>query len=83
MSHSYWAGFLFDNNFQSVGPMVFTMALFQSLLSSAGFDPSHPDRPCESGTSAGCVVPWGGGTMSVSGVVLIANGLSFAVSAMG
>ena len=67
---------------QSVGPFVFTMALFQSLVSSAGFNPSHPDQQCESGTSADCVVPWAGGSMSVSGVVLIANGLSFAVSTM-
>jgi len=73
---------LFDINFQSVGPMVYTMVLFQSLLFSAGFEPSHPDRRCESGTSAGCAIPWGGGTMSVSGVILIANGLSFGVSAM-
>jgi hypothetical protein len=60
--------------------MVFTMTLLQSLISGAAFDPSHPDQPCESGTSADCVVPWAGGTMSVSGVILIANGLSFAVS---
>jgi len=68
-------------NVQSVGPLWFTLTLFQSLLYAAGFDPSQgPGQPCSSGASSDCVVPWSGGTISVSSVVLIANGISFAVS---
>jgi len=57
------------------------MTLFQSLAYSAGFDPSMgPGNPCDSGGSGSCVLPWGSGTKSVSSIVLIANGVSFAVS---
>lgn len=44
------------------------------MLQSAGFQPGN-GQPC-TGSSA-CVVPWVGGTRSVSSVVLIANGLTF------
>lgn len=65
---------------QSVGPLVFTLTLLQSLLFSAGHNPSDPGQPCDGTTSGMCVVPWLGGTISVSGVLLVANGLSFGVS---
>jgi Vacuole effluxer Atg22 like len=58
------------------------MTLFQSLANAAGYDPVRgPGSSCNpSNTSGQCVLPWGGGTKAVSSVVLIANGLSFAVS---
>lgn len=57
------------------------MTLFQYLAHSAGFDPSKgPGNPCDSNGSGNCVIPWGSGTKTVSSVVLIANGVSFAVS---
>ncbi|KAG6835115.1 hypothetical protein H0H93_004704, partial [Arthromyces matolae] len=66
---------------QSVGPMSYAMTLFQSLAFSAGYDPSKgPGSSCDSGgASAQCVLPWLGGTKSVSSIVLVANGVSFAV----
>lgn len=57
------------------------MTLFQSLAFGAGYDPAQgPGSSCTSESASGrCVVPWGGGTKSVSSVVLVANGVSFAV----
>jgi hypothetical protein len=58
------------------------MTLFQSLANAAGYDPIQgPGSHCsDRGGSGQCVLPWGKGTKSVSSVVLIANGVSFAVS---
>ena len=57
------------------------MTLFQSLATSAGFDPVRgPGSSCNDAAASGqCVLPWAGGTKAVSSVVLIANGISFAV----
>ena len=58
------------------------MTLFQSLANAAGYDPVFgPGSSCNAIDASGqCVLPWGRGTKAVSSVVLIANGLSFAVS---
>ncbi|KAG7097537.1 hypothetical protein E1B28_004876 [Marasmius oreades] len=75
-----WSYYLYYNGNNGVGPMGFSMTIFQALATSAGYDPDKgPGSTCSEGTSAKCVVPWGKGTKSVSGVVLIANGLSFAI----
>lgn len=59
--------------------MGYTMTLFQSLAFGAGFDSlAGPGTPCGEG-SGQCVLPWGSGTKSVASVVLVANGVSFAV----
>lgn len=57
------------------------MTLFQSLATSAGYDPIRgPGSSCNDADASGqCVLPWAGGTKAVSSVVLIANGISFAV----
>ncbi|KAI0308466.1 hypothetical protein OF83DRAFT_1089809, partial [Amylostereum chailletii] len=51
-----------------------------SLATAAGYDPVRgPGSSCQdAGASGRCVVPWSGGTKSVSSVVLVANGVSFA-----
>lgn len=57
------------------------MTLFQKLAFSAGYDPvAGPGSPCDADDASGqCVLPWGNGTKAVSSVVLVANGVSFAV----
>ena len=48
-------------------------------MTAAGWDPAiTPSQPGNCG-DAGCVVAWGNGTRSVASVVLIANGVCFAV----
>ena len=58
------------------------MTLFQSLATAAGYDPvKGPGSSCNAADASGqCVLPWGGGTKAVSSVVLVSNGVSFAVS---
>lgn len=54
------------------------MTLFQSLATAAGYDPAlGPGSACS--PTGHCVLPWAGGTKSVSSVVLVSNGVSFAV----
>ena len=61
--------------------MGYTMTLFQLLTTNAGYDPvKGPGSSCTASDASGqCVVKWGGGTKAVASVVLIANGISFAI----
>ncbi|KIY52192.1 MFS general substrate transporter [Fistulina hepatica ATCC 64428] len=75
-----WSYYLYYNGDNGVGPNGYSLTLFQSLANSAGYDPAYgPGSSCTAENSSGqCVLPWGGGTKSVSSVVLVANGVSFA-----
>ena len=54
------------------------MILFQALATAAGFDPDRgPGSSCQK--NGKCILPWGSGTKAVSSIVLVANGVSFAV----
>lgn len=57
------------------------MTLFQSLATAAGYDPVRgPGSSCSDENASGqCVLPWGSGEKAVSSIVLVANGVSFAV----
>ncbi len=57
------------------------MTLFQSLATAAGWDPVRGEgSSCTDADASGqCVLPWGSGTKSVSSIVLVATGVSFAV----
>jgi hypothetical protein len=82
-----WVGWVFAHTpthtpyYQGVGPLGYTQTLFQALATAAGYDPvAGPGSSCLADTASGqCVVPWGSGTKSVSSVVLVANGISFAI----
>ena len=60
---------------------VSTLTLFQHLATLAGYDPVRGlGSSCIGRKASGrCVLPWGSGTKSVSSVVLLANGIGFAV----
>ncbi|KAG1782927.1 autophagy-related protein 22-like protein [Suillus placidus] len=75
-----WSYYLYSNGGNGVG-LGYTQTLFQGLATAAGYDPvAGPGSSCLATTASGqCVVPWGSGTKSVSGVVLTANGVSFAI----
>ncbi|KAI9447662.1 autophagy-related protein 22-like protein [Lactarius indigo] len=51
------------------------------LATAAGYDPVRgPGSSCLApGASRKCVLPWGSGTKGVNSIVLVANGLSFAI----
>lgn len=76
-----WSYYMYYNGDNGVGPLGYTMTLFQMLTNAAGYDPvKGPGSSCTASDASGqCVVPWGSGTMAVASVVLIANGISFAV----
>ncbi|KAH0840203.1 MFS general substrate transporter [Lanmaoa asiatica] len=76
-----WSYYLYYNGDNGVGPLSYTQTLFQSLATAAGYDPTvGPGSSCLSDTASGqCVLPWMGGTKSIASVVLVANGISFAV----
>ena len=60
---------------------VSTLTIFQNLATLAGYDPARgPGSSCfHPHPSRKCVLPWGSGTKSVSSIVVLANGISFAV----
>ncbi|OJA11645.1 hypothetical protein AZE42_11654 [Rhizopogon vesiculosus] len=76
-----WSYYLYYNGDNGVGPLGYTQTLFQGLATAAGYDPvAGPGSSCLGNTASGqCVVPWGSGTKSVSSVVLVSNGVSFAI----
>lgn len=59
----------------------YSMTLFQALATRAGYDPVRGvGSSCNDANASGqCVLPWGSGTKAVSSIVLVANGVSFAV----
>ncbi|RPD66777.1 MFS general substrate transporter [Lentinus tigrinus ALCF2SS1-7] len=76
-----WSYYLYYNGDNGVGPNGYSMTLFQSLATAAGYDPVRgPGSSCSGdGSSGQCVLPWGGGHKAVSSIVLVANGVSFAI----
>ena len=67
---------MYYNGDNGVGPIGYSLTLFQSLATAAGVD-AVTGGACTG--SDQCLLPWTGGTISVSSIVLIANGLSFMV----
>ncbi|KAK7561016.1 hypothetical protein IWX47DRAFT_889115 [Phyllosticta citricarpa] len=74
-----WSYYLYYNGDNGVGPGSYSQTLFQSALTSAGFDPDKHPREIGNCGDGACVVPFGSGTRSVASVVLLANGLAFTV----
>lgn len=76
-----WSYYLYYNGDNGVGPNGYSMTLFQSLATSAGYDPvKGPGSSCTAADASGqCVLPWGNGTKAVSSIVLVSNGVSFAI----
>ncbi|THH21372.1 hypothetical protein EUX98_g8398 [Antrodiella citrinella] len=76
-----WSYYMYYNGDNGVGPNGYSMTLFQSLATAAGYDPvKGPGSSCSASDASGrCVLPWGKGTKEVTAVVLVSNGVSFAV----
>ncbi|KAH9018896.1 MFS general substrate transporter [Lactarius pseudohatsudake] len=75
-----WSYYLyhFGNN---VRFLSYSLTLFQGLATAAGYDPVRgPGSSCLDQEASGkCVLPWGSGTKAVNSIVLVANGVSFAI----
>ncbi|KAJ3923922.1 autophagy-related protein 22-like protein [Lentinula edodes] len=73
-----WAYYLYYNGDNGVGPNGYSLTLFQLWATAAGYDRAQgPGSSCTA--SSDCVLPWGNGVKAVASVVLVANGVSFAV----
>ena len=64
-----------------MGPFFYTQILFQALATAAGYDPiAGPGSSCTAPNASGqCVLPWGSGSKSVTSIILVSNGTSFAI----
>ncbi|KAF9234341.1 MFS general substrate transporter [Melanogaster broomeanus] len=73
--------YIYYNGDNGSGPYSYTQTLFQNIATAAGYDPvSGPGSSCLADTASGQrVLPWMGSTKSVSSIVLVANGVSFAI----
>ncbi|KAJ8587711.1 MFS general substrate transporter [Rhizopogon salebrosus TDB-379] len=55
---------------------------FQNLLFLAGYDPSQPPYSASCGSNTGCVLPYLGKIRDINSIVLLTNGISFAIQAV-
>ncbi|KAF5339253.1 hypothetical protein D9758_013320 [Tetrapyrgos nigripes] len=76
-----WAYYLFYIGNNGLSGFNFGPSQFQNLLFLAGYDPSAPPFtvPCGDG---GCVLPYLGRVRDINSIVLLTNGISFAIQAV-
>ncbi|KAG7089392.1 hypothetical protein E1B28_011080 [Marasmius oreades] len=75
-----WSYYLYYVGNNGLAGFNFGPSQFQNLLSLAGYDPSAPPftLPCGDGQ---CVLPFLGAVRNINSIVLLTNGISFAVQA--
>ncbi|KAL4886059.1 autophagy-related protein 22-like protein [Aspergillus karnatakaensis] len=72
-----WWAYYFGNN--SSGPGSYTPLIFQSVLNSAGWSPGRDRALGCADPSLACVVDFGTRTTPIETVVLVSNGIAFAI----
>ncbi|KAI0303673.1 MFS general substrate transporter [Multifurca ochricompacta] len=77
-----WCFYLYYVGNNGLSGFNFGPSQFQNLLYLAGYDPSQPpfSAPCGSGTD--CVLPFLGRVRNINSIVLLTNGISFAIQAV-
>ncbi|TFK93709.1 MFS general substrate transporter [Polyporus arcularius HHB13444] len=77
-----WAFYVYYIGNNGLSGFNFGPSQFQNLLFLAGYDPSQPPftAPCGAGTD--CVLPYLGRVRDVNSIVLLTNGISFALQAV-
>ncbi|KAI0950796.1 hypothetical protein AcW1_008006 [Taiwanofungus camphoratus] len=77
-----WAFYVYYIGNNGLSGFNFGPSQFQNLLYLAGYDPSQPPftTPCGAGTD--CVLPYLGRVRDVNSIVLLTNGISFALQAV-
>ncbi|KAH7884476.1 MFS general substrate transporter [Phlebopus sp. FC_14] len=80
--YELWSFYLYYVGNNGLSGFNFGPSQFQNLLYLAGYDPSQPpfSAPCSSGT--GCVLPYLGKIRDINSIVLLTNGISFALQAI-
>ncbi|KAF9466646.1 autophagy-related protein 22-like protein [Collybia nuda] len=75
-----WAYYLYYVGNNGLSAFNFAPSQFQNLLFLAGYDPTDPpfSTPCRDN---GCVLPYLGRVRDINSIVLLTNGISFAIQA--
>ncbi|OCH88576.1 MFS general substrate transporter [Obba rivulosa] len=77
-----WAFYVYYIGNNGLSGFNFGPSQFQNLLSLAGYDPSQPPFTAPCGVGTDCVLPYLGRVRDVNSIVLLTNGISFAVQAV-
>ncbi|KAI6042904.1 MFS general substrate transporter [Pisolithus marmoratus] len=80
--YELWAFYLYYVGNNGLAGFNFGPSQFQNLLYLAGYDPSQPPFTAPCGTGTGCVLPYLGKTRDINSIVLLTNGISFAIQAI-
>ncbi|GJE94575.1 MFS general substrate transporter [Phanerochaete sordida] len=75
-----WAFYIYYIGNNGLSGFNFGPSQFQNLLFLAGYDPSQPPFAASCG-DGGCVLPFLGKVRDISSIVLLTNGISFALQA--
>ncbi|CAL1717105.1 unnamed protein product [Somion occarium] len=76
-----WAFYVFYIGNNGLSGFNFGPSQFQNLLFLAGYDPSQPPFTAPCGADTDCVLPYLGRIRDVNSIVLLTNGMSFALQA--
>ncbi|KAI0368007.1 hypothetical protein BV20DRAFT_949065 [Pilatotrama ljubarskyi] len=76
-----WAFYVYYIGNNGLSGFNFGPSQFQNLLFLAGYDPSHPPFTAPCGADTDCVLPYLGKVRDVNSIVLLTNGISFALQA--
>ncbi|EIW83924.1 MFS general substrate transporter [Coniophora puteana RWD-64-598 SS2] len=77
-----WAFYLYYVGNNGLSGFNFGPSQFQNLLFLAGYDPSQPPYTAPCTSDSGCVLPYLGEIRDVNSIVLLTNGISFAIQAV-
>ncbi|KAH9944825.1 MFS general substrate transporter [Amylocystis lapponica] len=77
-----WAFYVYYIGNNGLSGFNFGPSQFQNLLYLAGYDPSQPPFTSPCGTGTDCVLPYLGRVRDVNSIVLLTNGISFALQAV-
>ncbi|KAI0648981.1 autophagy-related protein 22-like protein [Trametes meyenii] len=76
-----WAFYVYYIGNNGLSGFNFGPSQFQNLLFLAGYDPSQPPFTAPCGADTDCVLPYLGSVRDVNSIVLLTNGISFALQA--
>ncbi|KAM5537217.1 hypothetical protein V8D89_009150 [Ganoderma adspersum] len=76
-----WAFYVYYIGNNGLSGFNFGPSQFQNLLFLAGYDPSQPPFAAPCGVDTDCVLPYLGRVRDVNSIVLLTNGISFALQA--
>ncbi|KAL5523302.1 hypothetical protein ACEPAF_1569 [Sanghuangporus sanghuang] len=77
-----WAFYVFYIGNNGLSGFNFGPSQFQNLLFLAGYDPAQPPFSVPCGSDTGCVLPFLGALRDINSIVLVTNGISFAIQAV-